>query len=394
MFFIAIFMLLLLHGYVGWRILPSLALPGSIQAILWVLLLMLTFLPLIPLVMRFQGLENGFTDLMSWLGYTSLGFFTLTFIIIVARDLGWLALAGGSKVAVLLQDVLSDTADRTPFDPGRRRLFISAMNLGILGVTGTLTTYGFIQARRQQKIVRLSVPIKDLPEALEGLRIVQISDLHVGPTIKRNFVERVVEDANALQPDIIAFTGDMVDGSVRHLENDVEPLRQLSAPLGTYFITGNHEYYSGVNSWITKAEELGMKVLKNDHFVIEKDGARITMAGVHDLHAHQVEPSHACDPDAALAGAPSDSVKILLAHQPGSIHDAARLGVDLQLSGHTHGGQFKPFTMAVAQAHPYYKGFHNHDGTWINVNTGTGYWGPPMRIGVPSEITLLTLKRA
>lgn len=395
MIFIALFVLALLHGYVGWRIIPTLQVSSTIQIILWTLLVVMTLLPLVSILLRFQGFENTLTDILSWIAYTGLGFIVLAFFFSLAKDVGLLAWFGGSKLFVGLKAFMGNgESAATPFDPERRRLFVSGLNLGILGVTGGLTAYGFFQARREQRIEHVPIPIADLPETLEGFRIVQISDLHVGPTIKRDFVQRVVEDVRGLDPDLIAFTGDMVDGSVRHLNDDVEPLRDLKAPYGTYFITGNHEYYSGVEQWVDKANDLGFRVLLNEHQTLDLDGARITIAGVNDLHAHQIKPEHRCDVDRALAGAPDDSIKILLAHQPGSIDDARRLGVHLQLSGHTHGGQFKPFTTAVAMAHPYYKGLHDHDGTWIYVNSGTGYWGPPLRIGVPSEITVLTLTRA
>jgi len=342
-----------------------------------------------------MGYENGLTDALSWVGYTSLGFFTLAFLILLTRDGLWLVTAAGGKTWSILNSWLNQEGlANVPIDPSRRQFFVSMMNLGIVSLTGGLSAYGFFQARRNAQLKHIKVPIRDLPAELEGFRIVQISDLHVGPTIKRDFVRKVVDDVHGLNPDLIAITGDLVDGSVDHLSDDVAPLADLTAPHGKYFVTGNHEYYSGVDHWIREVERLGFKNLLNEHEVRDVAGAKLTVAGVTDLHAHQIVKEHRTSPRAALENAPKDSIKLLLAHQPGSIHEAQQNGAHLQLSGHTHGGQFKPFNLAVSRAHPYVQGLHDHKGTWIYVNAGTGYWGPPLRIGVPSELTVLELTAA
>ncbi len=387
--------LALIHGYVGWRIIPALALAAGWTKLLWIALGLLAYLPLALLIARYLGQENRFTDTLSWLAYTSLGFFFLTFLVVLVRDLGWMLWTGAARLAGLVQNLQAaggEPAD--PFDPGRRQFIIQAMNLGILGLTGGLSAYGIVQARRKPVIEEVTVPIDGLPVDLEGFRIAQISDLHIGPTIKGGFVQMIADQVQALNPDMIALTGDLVDGSVDHLSGDVAPLAGLQAPYGKFFITGNHEYYAGVEQWLEEVARIGFINLLNEHRVLNVGAARLTVAGVTDLHAHQVFPAHRTDPDKALAGAPADSIKLLLAHQPGSIFDARRLGVHLQLSGHTHGGQMRPFNYVVAAANPYLRGLHDHDGTWIYVNRGAGYWGPPFRIGVPSEITLLRLTAA
>ncbi|MFH1851880.1 MAG: metallophosphoesterase [Candidatus Neomarinimicrobiota bacterium] len=387
---IVLSVLAFIHGYVGLRIIPTLGLSGPWIITLWILVAVLAILPLAAPFLRFQGLENRLTDSLSWIGYTSLGFFVLTLVVVVARDLGWTAWVGGARLFGWLSGATTDEAA----DPGRRQFIITAMNLGLVSLTGGISAYGFFRARRKPVVIDVDVPLANLPPGVEGLRIVQISDLHVGPTIKRDFVQRVVDQVRELKPDLIALTGDLVDGSVSWLSDDVAPLSQLEAPYGKYFITGNHEYYSGVEHWLQETERIGFINLVNEHRVIAVNGAKLTLAGVTDYDAGRVLPAHATDPGKALRGAPADSLKILLAHQPSSIYAASKLGVDLQLSGHTHGGQFKPFHLAVKQAHPYVAGLHNHDGTQIYVNVGTGYWGPPLRIGIPNEITVLTLKRA
>ncbi len=186
----------------------------------------------------------------------------------------------------------------------------------------------------------------------------------------------------------MAITGDLVDGTVPDLAGDVEPLRRLASRHGAYFVTGNHEYYSGVGPWLIELERIGLRVLQNQHVVIERGGAKLVLAGVPDYNAAHFDRSHRSDPAAALAGAaPDAAVKILLAHQPRSAAAAARAGFDLQLSGHTHGGQFMPWNLFVRLQQPFTAGLHRVGGMQVYVSRGTGYWGPPKRIGAPSEIT-------
>ena len=249
------------------------------------------------------------------------------------------------------------------------------------------------QARRTPAVRRVEIPIVDLPPTLAGLRIVQISDLHVGPTIKAPFVERVVARVNELQPDLIAFTGDLADGAVERLAPHTAALAGLTAPLGVYFCTGNHEYYSGVESWTEQARRLGFDVLINEGRQIDCGGGRIALAGTTDFSAGELVPGHASDPAKALAASDGADVRILLAHQPRSIEAASHAGCHLQLSGHTHGGQFVPWKYAIPLQQPYVAGLHKVRDTWIYVHRGTGYWGPPLRLGAPSEIALITLSR-
>jgi predicted MPP superfamily phosphohydrolase len=243
-------------------------------------------------------------------------------------------------------------------------------------------------------VVSVRIPLRGLPPALEGLRIVQISDIHVGPTIKHGYLEAIVERVNALQPDVIAVTGDLVDGSVAELAAHVAPLARLRARHGVFFVTGNHEYYSGVHGWVDELTRLGLRVLHNEHVVLQHDGAALVLAGVTDFSGHHFDPAHRSDPVAALRGAPPDAVRVLLAHQPRSAAAAAEAGFDLQISGHTHGGQFLPWTFFVPFQQPYTAGLHQLGRLSVYVSRGTGYWGPPKRLGAPSEIGELRLARA
>jgi uncharacterized protein len=272
------------------------------------------------------------------------------------------------------------------------RVYESISASVVLGLSVFATLAGLIGARRRARIVNIDVPLLDLAPALHGFSIVQISDIHVGTTIRKKYVERIVKAVNALKPDLIAVTGDMVDGSVRDLAVHTAPLAGLQAVHGAFFVTGNHEYYSGATAWTAEFVRLGLRVLLNEHAVIEHQGASLVIAGVTDFSSHRFNASQRSDPHIALAGAPTDaSVKILLAHQPRSAAAAASAGFDLQLSGHTHGGQFWPWNLFVRFQQPFTAGLHRLNHLWIYVSRGTGYWGIPNRFGAPSEITRLRL---
>jgi hypothetical protein len=254
-----------------------------------------------------------------------------------------------------------------------------------------VTLWGFVNARRVARVVRVDVPIAKLPTPLHGFTIAQVSDVHVGPTIKRPYVEAIVDSVNRLDVDLVAVTGDLVDGSVGDLAEHVAPLAGLRSKEGVFFVTGNHEYYSGAAAWVRELRRLGLTVLLNEHAVVRRGKARLVVAGVTDFSAAHFDPAEASDPAAALAGSPAGAVRLLLAHQPRSAGAAESAGFDLQLSGHTHGGQFVPWNFFVRFQQPFTAGLHKLGKLWVYVSRGTGYWGPPKRLGAPSEITHLTL---
>ena len=272
---------------------------------------------------------------------------------------------------------------------------VSAQAVLLLGLAVTLL--GFWNATRTAVVRRVDVPIKGLPAVWHGFTVVQISDVHVGPTIGRGYLQRIVSRVNALQADLVAITGDLVDGRVSELAAQVAPLAGLSSRRGTFFVTGNHEYYSGAHAWIDELRRLGLTVLINQHVVLSSPSvpgqvsAQLVLAGVTDYSAGHFDAAHASDPAAALLGAPLDAVRLLLAHQPRSAVAAAEAGFDLQLSGHTHGGQFYPWNLLVRMQQPFTAGLHKLQDLWVYTSRGTGYWGPPKRFGAPSEITLLRL---
>jgi predicted MPP superfamily phosphohydrolase len=273
--------------------------------------------------------------------------------------------------------------------PRRRalaRMIAGGVALGGAALTGTgvaIAAYGFRKRR-------LEVTLSKLPAAFDGFKIVQVSDIHVGPTIGRDFVLSMVAAANEEQADLIAITGDLVDGTVAQLREHTAPLAGLLAKQGVYFVTGNHEYYSGADEWVTEVERLGIQVLRNRRVALWREDAAVDLAGVTDHRAGRYGDGP--DFDAALEGRDETRELLLLAHQPAALSEAVRRGVGLQLSGHTHGGQFWPWNWVIYLVQPVVAGLARFGRTQVYVNAGTGYWGPPMRLGTQAEITVLTLR--
>jgi predicted MPP superfamily phosphohydrolase len=322
--------------------------------------------------------------------FTWLGLAFLLFVAVLALDLARLAAQGAS----LLSDLARARPD-PPEDPARRLFVARALAGTAVAATAGVSAFAFRSATGPAEISEVPVRLERLPRALSGLTIAQITDLHVGPTIGERHVRRLVEQVNAMRADVVAVTGDLVDGTVRELGAAVGHLGRLQARHGVYFVTGNHEYYSGVGPWLAELSRLGIRVLRNERVEIGDGGASLDLAGVHDWSTRRFEGEHRQDLDRALAGRDPDRSLVLLAHQPRGIGDAVRAGVELQISGHTHGGQIVPFNLLVRTVYPYVRGLHRHeeDGRsgLIFVSRGTGYWGPPLRLGSPPEIAKLVL---
>ena len=311
-------------------------------------------------------------DRSAWAGPVALGFFSTLLVMTVLRDVVLLCV-------------------RVVFGAAAYAALVGPTAIEVLIVTALFTLAGLVLARRP-RLVSVDIPIARLPLPLHGFSIAQISDLHVGHTIRRGFVERLVARVNSLDADLIAVTGDLVDGSVEQLASHTAPLSKLSARHGAFFVTGNHEYYSGERAWTNEIERLGLTVLKNEHVVLRHAGALLVLAGVDDIGAQHFDPAQRSDPAAALYGAPAGAgAKILLAHQPSSAAAAAKAGFDVQISGHTHGGQVWPWNHFVRFFQPFTAGLYRLKNLWVFVSRGTGYWGPPNRFGVPSEITRIRL---
>lgn len=316
--------------------------------------------------------------------------------------LTWMALAGLTFVTLAAIDVVRLAARLGGFGRGAavralpslsRRQFLTRVSGGAaLAIGSASVARGMAEARGTHEVVDVEVPIARLPRALDGFTIVQLSDLHTGMTIDRAFVERVVDQTNRLSPDLIALTGDLVDGKVEDLRDAVAPLGQLRARHGVFAVTGNHEYYAGADAWIAEITRLGARYLRNQRVAIGDGAASFDLAGVDD-HSASGWPGHGEDLPAALAGRDPSRALVLLAHQPRQVHRTAGHGVDLQLSGHTHGGQIWPWHYIVRlQQGGLLAGRYDCDGTQLYVTRGCGYWGPPVRLLAPLEITRVILR--
>lgn len=263
--------LALAHGYVGWRFIRSAGLIPPWRSVAWMVLGIVFIVPLGTFLFEINKIERGWLDRVSWIAYLTLGFFSLCFTLLVIRDSALFIWSVGRWLFSLLRNspMTHSGLEDLP-DPDRRQFLLQTGNVAILGVAGALTGYGLFEARRRPAIVEVPVVLPGLPSDLEGFRILQITDIHAGLTVRRSFVQTVVGMANTLSPDLIAFTGDLADGSVPHLRDDVAPMAELTARHGRFFITGNHEYYSGAEAWVEEADRLGFTVLLNEHRVVKR----------------------------------------------------------------------------------------------------------------------------
>jgi len=377
----------LLHVYIGLRLLPALAAATAAWPVLACALVVSAVAMPLPFVAR-ASRARGLGPVLRWVGLLGMGWFSSLFLLTLVRDVallgGWIGTLAGAAIDLARWQQASAVA---------------------VPVVATLVTVaGFVNARRTARVKRVQVPIAGLPSQLAGFTIAQLSDIHVGPTIRRRYLQRIVDTVNRLRADMVAITGDLVDGPVADLREHVAPLAALRAKHGVFVVTGNHEYYVGAHAWIDELRRLGLRVLLNEHVVLQTrnvQGAQtdeevlesaIVVAGVTDYTAGLFDASHASDPKRALENAPPlVHTRLLLAHQPRSAPAAAEAGFHLQISGHTHGGQFFPWNLFVPLQQPFTAGLHRLQAMWVYVSRGTGYWGPPKRFGAPSEITLLTL---
>jgi predicted MPP superfamily phosphohydrolase len=320
-----------------------------------------------------RALPRSINAPLAWVVYCWLGLVLYMFLLSVLTDAG----RGAAALAGLL-----------PKDPERRQVLARTLAAVIAGGAGVLGIGGAVNVARGFDVKRVRVPLAKLPESASGYKIVQLTDVHIGPTIGRAFLESVVREANALDADMVVITGDLVDGSVEQLRDLVEPLRDLRARDGVFFVTGNHEYYSGADEWIAHLKTLGVRVLRNERVSVRD---LFDLAGVDDHSAARSLRGHGQDVAGALRGRDTSRAVVLLAHQPKAITDAKPLGVDLQISGHVHGGQLVPFNWLARLDQPFVHGLHRAGDTWVYVSEGTGYWGPPMRVGTRAEVTHIEL---
>jgi predicted MPP superfamily phosphohydrolase len=388
-FFIFLLVIALLDGLAHWYLYARLFRDPDWPA--WVrragavaLVGLAIFLPLGMFLAR--ALDRRWAEPIAYGAYAYMGTLFYLLTILLSVDLVRMLSSGAQSVwAMLMRHPAEDL-----LEPERRDLLkAGAVGAGVatLGLAGAALRSGLSEVEVKEVEVKLS----RLPSALSGLSLVQLTDVHVGPTIGKHFIDRIVEQTNRTRPDAVVITGDLVDGSVERLREHVAPLAKLSARYGVYFVTGNHEYYSGVGPWEEELRRLGIKVLRNERVELG-DAAKIDLGGVDDHTSAGMAPGHGPTVDRIIAGRDPERELVLLAHQPRDIVLAEKAGAGLQISGHTHGGQLWPFTGLVGLVQPYVAGLSRHDEhTQIYVSRGTGYWGPPMRLLAPSEITKIVL---
>jgi predicted MPP superfamily phosphohydrolase len=369
------------HYYIWTRLVRDLALPlGLHRGLSAVLLLLYLAVPASFFVWRSGA---AWTKPLVWVASVWMGMLLLLLV----------TLATGDAIRGLLL-VASRLSGNGEVDTERRALLSRFLGVAVAVAAGGLGVFAVRSGLARVALREVNVTLDRLPKELHGLTIAQLTDVHVGPTIGREFIERIVEQTNAIEPDVIAITGDLVDGSVEELREHVAPLAKLRARHGVYFVTGNHEYYSGVEAWCEELGRLGIRVLRNERVSIGHGDVSFDLAGIDDHQASQFGNGHGADLPRALAGRDPSRELVLLAHQPRAVFEAQEHGVGLQLSGHTHGGQIWPWRYLVRLQQPVVSGLARFGKTLVYVSNGTGYWGPPMRLSAPAEITKLTLSAA
>jgi len=400
--------MLILHGYLWWRLVRSTTHRGRLRRRLTLLTALLALLPALAVALR-RTLPLDAAAPLDWIAYTWLGIAFYAFLYLLVLEPVRLVLrlvgASGARRAPRSDDAAAQpdggTAlgrgavreDGSVIDPSRR-LFLArslAVTAGVaaLGTAGT----GAYFANAAPAVRRVPITLGGLDPALDGLRIVTFSDPHLSSTYGGRRFERLVELVNAQRPDVVAIVGDLVDGDVDELREDAAPLADLVSEQGVFFVTGNHEYFVDTRAWLRHLPTLGVEVLRNERVAIRRGGASFDLAGIDDrTAARSGVPGHGADVDAALDGRDDATPVVLLAHQPYMIEQARAAGVDLQLSGHTHGGQLWPFDYAIRLDQPAVEGLSRHGDTQLYVTAGAGYWGPPMRVGARPEVTVVELR--
>lgn len=374
------------HLYLWWRLVRGTMAPGRGRLVVTAALVVLGLLLFGTLVLP-RMLDVAEPPWLAWPGYL------------------WLAVVAYLLLAALVAEpirfLLRPWAKRsTPASPGaaalattgvNRRVFIARATAVAAGAASVgLVGYGAATALGPPNLLRVPVRLRRLDPAFEGYRIAVVSDIHLGPLAGRAHTERIVEVINSADADLVAVVGDLVDGSVGDLGGAAAPLRDLSSRDGAFFVTGNHEYFvDDTAEWLRELERLGVQPLRNESTAIRRGGAAFDLAGVNDIGGTRIGDGP--DFDRALAATDAARPTVLLAHQPVQVSDAAAHGVDLQLSGHTHGGQMWPFHEVVRLVQPSLAGLSAIDGTQLYVSRGAGFWGPPVRVGAPPDVTVVTL---
>jgi hypothetical protein len=359
-----------LHWWLGHRLITEAGLPVAVSSALWTAL----WVAFGSIFLGFIGsrtLPRSLARVTQWVGF------------------GWMGAFGLLVASTAASEVVLFIAGRVHGSTPAEWLTLRSVVVAALVVPAML--WGAYVAPRPL-VTRLTVDIPGLAPGFDGFKVVQLSDVHIGETLDARFAALITRQVNALSADLVAITGDLVDGSVARLAHEVAPLAGLQSRFGTFYVTGNHEYYHGAEAWTGHMAQLGMTVLHNSHRVLERDGARLVVGGVPDVEGARFSTEHTPSAAHAFAGAPEGVPRLLLAHQPRFAKQATDARVDLMLSGHTHGGQIFPFNFFVKLQQPVVGGFATLFGVPTYTSLGTGYWGPPFRVGPRGEITELTLR--
>ena len=403
----------LMHWYLWKRLVRDTTRPGRLRRAATITTVLLALLVFVTLTLG-REVSPAVGQWFTWPGYTWFALLFYLFVITLLLELPRLALRGwvrrrpleatATSPAAASAEPDSDPDDEPdddpddepadepsrPVDQGRRLFLARGFGLVAGAAATSVVGFGMANALGPPDLLRVPVTLRRLDPTLAGFRIAVVSDIHLSSLLGRSHTERIVRMINESSPDLVAIVGDLVDGSVEELGSAAAPLADLAPREGSFFVTGNHEYFVDPDGWIRELDRLGVHTLRNEGTTITRGTASFDLAGVTDVNGRSRDDGP--DFDRALADRTSDSPVVLMAHQPVQVSDAASHGVDLQLSGHTHGGQMYPFHHIVALAQPSLAGLTKVDDTWLYVTRGAGFWGPPVRVGAPPDISLIELQ--
>ncbi|WP_408629869.1 metallophosphoesterase [Amycolatopsis aidingensis] len=372
-------LLAILHLYLWKRLIRDTLPRGRVRLVATGVLILLVLVMVAALALG-TALDPAVAQWFAWPGYLWLAVFYYLLLGLLVLELPRLALRRWVR--------------RAPEEPPRgvsRRVALARGSAAVAGVAAAgLVGYGATVAMGPPSITRVPITLRRLDPRASGCRIALISDIHLGPILGHGFTQRIVDMVNAEGPDAVAIVGDLVDGDVPALAEAAAPLAELRSTHGTFFVTGNHEYYVGYRQWVEHVRTLGITALRNQRVTITHNGGRFELAGVNDATAYQWQD--AADVAAAMRGRDPERAAVLLAHQPVDVADAVAQDVDLQLSGHTHGGQLTPFELLVSLQQGAVAGHYRFGDTQLYVTRGAGFWGPPVRVGAPPDITIVELR--
>lgn len=382
-FGVAGFIAALMHVYLYRRLVRDTTRAARVRQVAIALSIALVFLfPAQRVVLRAVPRSWGValsTVIWFWVGFATYLFFW-TVVFDVAR-----------VVRSFYQRMRATPREAHPVSPERRLFLSRAVAGGALMSSGAMSGYGFWRAFEPAQLTEMPIRLPKLPKALDGMTILHLTDLHISHILRRPFVADLVRRTNALKPDLVAITGDLIDGEVDQLAEAVAPLRDLKSRYGTFFVTGNHDYYWGDVQWAEALNRMGINVLRNRLVRVGDAGASVDLVGVDDWGARNLRPGRGYNLERAIAGRNPDRASVLLAHEPANFETAATSGMDLQLSGHTHGGQLFPMTAMVRMRWKYNRGLYTHGAGQLYVSRGIGFWGPPLRVGSDPEIVKIIL---